>query len=57
MKHMANDGTIFDKLEDCLRYEGACEERNRSSKGGCGLVCLGILVFIFMLLVKMAEMA
>ena len=55
MKHMANDGTIFDKIEDCLRYEGACE--GRQDKGGCGLFCLGALVFVFMLLAKMAEMA
>ena len=31
MRHIANDGTIFDKIEDCLRYEGSCEAKNNKN--------------------------
>lgn len=39
----------FDTADECLRFEGACEERNKSNSGCLGwlflLGVLGVLLF------------
>ena len=42
MKHVANDGTLFDKIEDCLRYEGSCNAKNNDGV----LWLLGLLAVV-----------
>lgn len=46
MKYIAEeDGTIFDKMEDCLRHEGSCRAKGEKN-GDWALWLLGIITVV-----------